>query len=58
MCAHAYQQRHPPERLVAALKEIWRGTPRPDRVDALRWEATYRSALTRMLALYFDDPYG
>jgi hypothetical protein len=46
MCAHAHQQDHPPERLVAALKEIWRGTPRPERIDARRWEATYRSALT------------
>ena len=58
MCAHAHQQSLPPERLVAALKEIWRGTPRPERIDVRRWEATYRSALTRMLALYFDDPYA
>jgi hypothetical protein len=58
MCAHARQQAHPPERLVAALKEIWRGTPRPERVDVRRWEVTYRSALTRMLALYFDDPFA
>jgi tetratricopeptide (TPR) repeat protein len=57
LCAHAHQQNHPPERLVAALKEIWRGTPRPERIDVHRWEATYRSALARMLALYFDDPY-
>jgi hypothetical protein len=58
MCAHAHQQSHSPERLVGALKDIWRGTPRPERIDARRWEATYRSALTRMLALYFDDPYS
>jgi hypothetical protein len=58
LCAHAHHQGHPPERLVAALKEIWRGTPRPDRVDMRRWEATYRAALTRMLALYFDDPFA
>jgi hypothetical protein len=57
MCLHAHQHGQPPERLVAALKEIWRGTPRPDRVDVRRWEATYRAALTRMLATYFDDPY-
>jgi hypothetical protein len=56
MCAHAHRQGHPPERLVAALKEIWRGTPRPERVDLLRWEASYRLALRRMLALYFADP--
>jgi hypothetical protein len=58
MCAHAHQQGHSPERLVAALKEIWRGTPRPERVDVRRWEATYRSALTRLLALYFEDSYA
>ncbi|MFL5605662.1 MAG: tetratricopeptide repeat protein [Gemmatimonadaceae bacterium] len=57
MCAHAHQQGDPPERLVAGLKEIWHSTPRPARIDQRRWEATYREALTRMLALHFDDPY-
>jgi hypothetical protein len=56
MCAHAHRQDHPPERLVAALKEIWRSTPRPERIDVRRWEATYRSALTRVLTLYFEAP--
>ena len=58
MCAHARQQDHPPERLVAALKDIWRGTPRPDRIDVHQWEATYRSALTRVLTLYFEAPFA
>lgn len=55
MCAQAHAQGHPPERLVAALKEIWRATPRPPRVDVRRWESTYRVALTSTLALYFGD---
>jgi hypothetical protein len=54
MCAEAHARRHPPERLVAALREIWRATPRPP-VDASRWDATYRLALTNALALYFGD---
>jgi hypothetical protein len=55
MCAQARAQGHPPERLVAVLKEIWRATPRPAPVDERRWEATYRMALTSALALYFGD---
>ncbi|MDQ6633203.1 MAG: tetratricopeptide repeat protein [Gemmatimonadota bacterium] len=58
MCAYAHQQDHPPERLVAALKEIWRGTPRPERIDVRRWETTYRSALGRVLTLYFEGPFA
>jgi hypothetical protein len=57
MCAEARARSHSPERLVAALKEIWRCAPRPSEVDVRRWEAVYRSALTRLLAVYFDDSY-
>jgi hypothetical protein len=47
-----------PERMVAALKDIWRTTPRPPAIGELAWEAAYRSMLTRVLALYFEDPYA
>jgi hypothetical protein len=57
LSAEARERNHPPERMVAALKDIWRSTPRPARVDAPQWETIYRRALTHSLALYFDDPF-
>ena len=44
-----------PERMVAALKGAWRGTSIPANVSAEAWIALYRNALTRSLALYFDE---
>jgi hypothetical protein len=46
---------HPPERIVDALKSAWRDAKRPDSA-AEAWNALYREALTRSLALYFDEP--
>lgn len=46
-----------PERMVSALKVIWRTTPRPPAIGEVAWEAAYRSMLTRSLALFFQDPY-
>jgi hypothetical protein len=57
LSASARAGNHPPERMVAALRDIWRSTPRPAGVDAPQWEMTYRGALTHSLALYFDDPF-
>lgn len=45
----------PPERMVAALKGAWRGTTVPMQVSAEAWIALYRDALTRSLALYFNE---
>jgi hypothetical protein len=45
----------PPERMVAALKQVWRGTPVPAHADAEAWNALYRARLTRSLALYFGE---
>ncbi|MEO6526688.1 MAG: hypothetical protein ABIP93_08710 [Gemmatimonadaceae bacterium] len=50
----AHTLKHPPERMVAALKAVWqRAGPRDVERDA--WHALYRVALTRSLALYFDE---
>jgi hypothetical protein len=45
----------PPERLVAAIKHAWRTVSPPAHVNNEAWEAVYREALTRSLALYFND---
>jgi len=45
----------PPERTVAALKYAWRSATRPAHVNEEGWKAVYRQALTRSLALYFND---
>jgi hypothetical protein len=47
--------RAPLEQLVAALKYAWRTADPPTGVNEERWMAVYRDALTRSLALYFDD---
>jgi hypothetical protein len=47
---------HPPERIVAVLREIWRGTEPPEGAKSKQWDDCYRWAITRSLALYFDDP--
>jgi hypothetical protein len=44
-----------PERMVAALKTAWRSTSIPSHVSPEAWKALYRDALTRSLALYFDE---
>jgi hypothetical protein len=49
------QRALPPERMVAALKAAWRSTTPPPIVSAEAWIALYRDALTRLLALYFDE---
>jgi len=45
----------PPEQLVAALKYAWRTATRPTQVNDATWKGVYRGALTRSLALYFND---
>jgi hypothetical protein len=55
LCGEARTRGHPPERIVVALKEAWQATPRPSHLGAETWEALYRIALTRALALYFSD---
>jgi hypothetical protein len=45
----------PPDRLVAWFKEIWGDTTCPARVPAGVWQGVYRTALTCVLAIYFDD---
>jgi hypothetical protein len=45
----------PPERMVAALKRAWRGASCPPNLSAEAWSALYSEALTRSLALYFDE---
>ena len=46
---------HPAERVVAALKTAWREAKDGDSEDAEAWNALYREALTRSLALYFEE---
>jgi hypothetical protein len=55
LCLEARQFGHPAEHLVVALKAAWRDTARPSRLDAEAWDALYRDALTRTLAIYFKD---
>jgi hypothetical protein len=55
LCDEARRRGHPPERIVVALKDAWHATPRPAHLGAEAWEALYRIALTRALALYFSD---
>jgi hypothetical protein len=57
MSVEARGRDYPPERIVSALKEIWRATPCPPHVGPHHWEAIYRLALARSLALYFDESY-
>jgi hypothetical protein len=46
---------HPPERMVTTLREVWRRSAAPPGVDTATWRARYRDALTRLLAMYFDE---
>ena len=46
---------YPPDRLVAVLKALWLTTPAPAALDPAAWRTRYRIALTRSLALYFDE---
>ncbi|MEO8560593.1 MAG: hypothetical protein ABI601_00865 [bacterium] len=46
---------YPPEQLVAAVKLAWRAAAPRAEDDAEAWNALYRDALTRSLALYFDE---
>lgn len=55
LCAESREHEHPPERLVAAVRAVWLGTPCPPRVTADLWLACYRDAITRSLALYFNE---
>jgi len=48
-------QGHPPEHMVAALRDVWRRSVSPPGVDVATWRARYRDALTRLLAMYFDE---
>jgi hypothetical protein len=45
----------PPEQMVAAIKSAWRAAAVRADADAEAWNALYREALTRSLALYFDE---
>jgi hypothetical protein len=45
----------PPDRLVASFKAIWGDTTCPALIPARAWQEVYRTALTRVLAIYFDD---
>jgi hypothetical protein len=56
LCTESREREHPPERLVAAVRAVWRSTPRPPLVTADRWLTHYREAIARSLALYFDEP--
>jgi hypothetical protein len=49
---------HPAERIVTALKTVWQEVKSPDFAAAEAWNALYRDALTRALALYFDEHRG
>jgi hypothetical protein len=46
---------HPPERMVTTLRDVWRRSAPPPGVDVATWRARYRDALTRLLAMYFDE---
>ena len=54
----AHTAGHPPERIVIALKAAWGSAKNPDPAAAEAWNALYRDALTRSLALYFNEPEG
>ena len=54
--AESRENEYPVERLVDAIKALWRSTPRADDVSLDYWEGIYRSTLTRSLALFFDEP--
>lgn len=45
----------PADRLVAWFKAIWVDTICPARVPAGVWQGVYRTALTHVLASYFDE---
>jgi hypothetical protein len=51
----AKERDYPPDRLVATLKGLWQTTLPPAVVDPTAWHTRYRVALTRSLALYFDE---
>jgi hypothetical protein len=46
---------YPAERIVAAVKAAWWGAQNRDPDSAEAWNALYREALTRSLALYFEE---
>jgi hypothetical protein len=57
LCQEAHERGYPPERVVIALKSVWDRTDRPAGVTKTRWEALYRSVLTRALGVYFGDSH-
>jgi len=46
---------HPPEQMVTTMRAVWRGAATPPGVDHAAWHALYRDALTRSLAMYFNE---
>jgi len=46
---------YPAERIVTAIKTVWHDAKSPDPAAAEAWNARYRDALTRSLALYFEE---
>ena len=51
----ARTQGHPPEQMVTTMRAVWSGAASPPGVDQVTWHALYREALTRSLALYFEE---
>jgi hypothetical protein len=56
VCADARASDLPPERIVVALKHIWRGTTPPALTGVQDWDALYREMLTLALTTYFETP--
>lgn len=46
---------HPPEQMVTTMRAVWRGAVSPPDLEHAAWHALYRQALTRSLALYFEE---
>jgi hypothetical protein len=55
LCNEARARGYAAERIVVSLKLIWQGMARPAHVTGELWDALYRDALTRTLAIYFKD---
>lgn len=45
----------PPEQMVTTMRAVWRNAAAPSGVGDAEWHALYREALTRSLAMYFEE---
>jgi hypothetical protein len=46
---------HAPEQMVTTMRAVWRGATSPPGIEHAEWHSLYREALTRSLAMYFDE---